>query len=76
MFISFLQIPARLPGNSGYVNLHGKAALTWHDAPSPERAKVWTQGLRGYEPTPTTVEGSDVTASTPLVSYLGFALGE
>jgi hypothetical protein len=76
VFISFLQIPARLPGNSGYVNLHGKATLTWHDAPSPERAKVWTNGRLGYEPARTTVEGSDVSASTPLVLYLGFALGE
>jgi hypothetical protein len=76
VFISFLEGPARLPGNSGFVDLHGDITLIWHDAPSPERAKIWTHGMRGFEPAETTVEGSDVKATTPLVSYLGFGLGE
>jgi hypothetical protein len=76
-FIGFLTIPARVPGNSGYVGrLRGDVTLTWHDAPEPERAKIWAMGLRGYEPRSTNVEGSDVRASTPLVTYLDFALGE
>jgi len=33
-------------------------------------------GNLGYEPRSTTVDGSDVRASTPLVANLGIALGE
>lgn len=76
VFISFLESPARLPGNSAFVSFHGDATMIWHDAQEPDRARVWAHGLIGYEELATTVDDSDVRASTPLVSYFGFALGE
>ena len=77
VFISFLTIKAEKAGNSGHVDFgSGDVSIIWHDAPAPSQARIWAMGLRGYEELSTTVENGDVRASTPNVSYLGFALGE
>jgi hypothetical protein len=76
-FISFEMGPARLGGAGvGFVDLHGTATLTWHDSPSPETAKMWAHGATGFYNIPTTVEGSDVSGTSPLRFDLGFALGQ